>query len=47
LDSPSIFELRNLLEKKGMITMYQNGLMKVFQNITTLKEVVSMAGSGN
>ena len=44
LSSPSIFDLRNLIEQKGMITMYQNGLIKIFQNLTTLEEVKRVAG---
>ncbi|MDA1337606.1 MAG: GspE/PulE family protein [bacterium] len=37
--SPSIAELRAYAQKTGMVTMYQDGLLKVLKKITTLKEV--------
>ncbi len=39
LKSPSISSLRNLAKKKGMVTMRQDGLIKVLEGKTTLKEV--------
>ena len=37
--SPSIADLREKIIKKGMVTMYQDGLIKVLRGITTLEEV--------
>ena len=37
--SPSIAELRAYAEKQGMVTMYQDGLLKVLEKTTTLQEV--------
>ena len=37
--SPSIAELRLYAEKAGMVTMYQDGLLKVLEKTTTLQEV--------
>lgn len=39
LRSPSIAELREIMIKKGMVTMYQDGILKVLQGITTIEEV--------
>ncbi|HHE76641.1 MAG TPA: type II/IV secretion system protein [Candidatus Parcubacteria bacterium] len=39
LKSPSIPALRKLLRKKGMVSMRQDGLIKVLNNITTIEEV--------
>ena len=39
LTSPSISALREKIIKKGMVTMYQDGLLKVLQGITALEEV--------
>lgn len=39
LKSPSITELRKKILKKGMITMYQDGLLKVLNKQTTIEEV--------
>jgi len=39
LASPSISELREMAKKKGMVTMYQDGLLKVIEGITTIEEV--------
>jgi type IV pilus assembly protein PilB len=38
-NSPSHAEVFELAKKKGMITMYQDGLLKVLSGITTLEEV--------
>lgn len=37
--SPSIAELRAFATNRGMVTMYQDGLLKVLEKTTTLKEV--------
>lgn len=39
LKEPSIAEIRKKAIKKGMVTLYQDGLLKVLQKITTLEEV--------
>jgi len=39
LTSPSISDLREMAKKKGMITMYQDGLLKVIDGVTTIEEV--------
>ncbi len=39
LTSPSSSELRNKAIEKGMITMYQDGIIKVLKNETTLEEL--------
>lgn len=44
LKSPSIISLRKKLKEKGMVTMYQHGLLKVLDGITTLKEVKRVMG---
>ena len=44
LTSPSISALREKVVKGGMITMKENGLMKVLEGTTTLEEVERVAG---
>jgi len=44
LTSPSIAELREKAIKKGMVTMYQDGLIKVLEKITTIEEVERVTG---
>lgn len=44
LAMPSIPALRELSIKKGMITMYQDGLIKVLEGITTIEEVERVTG---
>ncbi len=44
LTSPSIAGLREKAEKTGMTTMYQDGIVKVLQGVTTLEEVERVAG---
>jgi len=44
LKSPSVSELKDLAIKKGMVTMYQDGLIKILQKITTLEEVERVTG---
>ena len=39
LSSPSISALKEKAIKKGMVVMYQDGLMKVLKGLTTLEEV--------
>jgi type II secretory ATPase GspE/PulE/Tfp pilus assembly ATPase PilB-like protein len=39
LKSPSIVDMRDLAMKKGMVLMYQDGLIKVLEGITTIEEV--------
>ena len=41
--SPPTSALRSYAIKKGMITMYQDGLLKVIQGITTLQEIARVA----
>ncbi|MCD6429136.1 type II/IV secretion system protein [bacterium] len=43
LKKPAISEIRKLAIKKGMLTMYQDGLIKVLQKITTIEEVKRVA----
>ena len=44
LNSPSISALRQKAIKKGMITMYQDGLIKVLRGITTIEEIERVTG---
>ncbi|MFH2013450.1 MAG: GspE/PulE family protein [Patescibacteria group bacterium] len=44
LKTPSIAEIRETAIKAGMITMKQDGLLKVIQKITTLEEVERVFG---
>jgi type II secretory ATPase GspE/PulE/Tfp pilus assembly ATPase PilB-like protein len=44
LTSPSIAELREKAIKKGMVTMYQDGLIKVLEGVTTIEEVERVTG---
>lgn len=44
LDSPSIVELKQEAIKNGMITMYQDGLIKVLNGLTTIDEVEKITG---
>lgn len=39
LKQPSISALEAFAEKRGMITMYQDGILKVLQHLTTIEEV--------
>ena len=41
--SPSTSSLRKFAIKKGMVTMYQDGLLKVIERITTLEELERVA----
>ncbi|MDP2930755.1 MAG: GspE/PulE family protein [bacterium] len=42
LQKPATSELRKKAKKKGMITMYQDGLVKVMQGLTTISELEHM-----
>jgi len=44
LKSPPIVEVKELAVKKGMVTMYQDGLIKVLEKTTTLDEVTRVTG---
>ena len=44
LTSPSIAALREKIIKKGMVTIYQDGLIKVLEGITTIEEVERVVG---
>jgi general secretion pathway protein E len=39
LSSPSISEIRDAAKKKGMVSMYQDGLIKVLEGLTTIEEI--------
>lgn len=43
LKNPSIPEIKKIALKNGMISMYQDGLLKVLEGITTIDEVERMA----
>lgn len=43
LGEPTIPGLKAMAQKKGMLTMYQDGLVKVAQNLTTLDEIRRVA----
>lgn len=44
LKNPQIIELKKLAIKKGMMTMKQDGMLKVLQGITTIEEVERVMG---
>ena len=44
LTSPSIAALKEKAIKKGMVTMYQDGLIKVLDGVTTIEEVERTTG---
>ena len=44
LKSPSVYDLKKIAEKKGMITMRQEGFVKILNGLTTIEEVVSVTG---
>lgn len=43
----SIAEIRDLAIKKGMVTMHQDGFIKVLEKITTIEEVERITGQQN
>lgn len=45
LTNPSITEIREYAKEKGMITLKQDGLLKVLQGTTTIEEVERVAGT--
>jgi type II secretory ATPase GspE/PulE/Tfp pilus assembly ATPase PilB-like protein len=47
LESPSIPKIKKLAVQKGMVTMYQDGLIKVLEGMTTIEEVERVAEEGN
>jgi len=44
LTKPSVAALREKAIKKGMVTMYQDGILKALEGITTIEEVERVAG---
>ncbi len=44
LTNPSIAALKDEATKKGMVSMKQDGLIKVLEGITTIEEVERVAG---
>lgn len=44
LTNPSTGDLKNKAREKGMITLYQDGLLRVIQGLTTLEEVEKVVG---
>ena len=44
LKSPSIAALKKAAIKKGMVTIYQDGVIKALEGITTLEEVERVVG---
>ncbi|HOS88226.1 MAG TPA: GspE/PulE family protein [Candidatus Pacearchaeota archaeon] len=44
LTSPPSFAIKDLAIKKGLVTMKQDGLIKILQRITTLEEVIKVTG---
>lgn len=44
MKSPSIAEVQELAEKKGMVTLLQDGLLKVIDGVTSVEEVLRVIG---
>ncbi len=44
LTSPAISEMRNIAIQKGMVTMLQDGLIRVLQGVTSIQEVIRVVG---
>ncbi len=44
VEKPTSADLKKMAVKKGMLTMYQDGLIKVLEGATTLKEIERVAG---
>lgn len=44
LENPSIASLREKAIKRGMVTMYQDGLIKVLKGVTTIEEIERVTG---
>lgn len=45
LKNPGISEIKETLEKKGMIIMLQDGILKVLEGVTSLEEIERILGS--
>jgi type II secretory ATPase GspE/PulE/Tfp pilus assembly ATPase PilB-like protein len=43
LVSPTVPGIKEIVKKKGMLTLYQDGLIKIAQGITTLDELKRVA----
>ena len=44
LKNPSIAALKEEAMRKGMVSMYKDGLIKVLQKITTIEEIERIMG---
>ncbi|MDO8663803.1 MAG: ATPase, T2SS/T4P/T4SS family, partial [Candidatus Wildermuthbacteria bacterium] len=44
MTSPSIAVLRKKAAKKGMVTLFQDGLIKILEGVTTMEEVEKVTG---
>ena len=44
LKSPSIIEMQELAQKKGMTTIRQDGFLKVLEGTTTIEEIERVTG---
>ena len=42
--SPSHAEILELIKKKGFVSMYQDGVIKILQKMTTFEELDSIVG---
>ncbi|MBI5793520.1 type II/IV secretion system protein [Candidatus Uhrbacteria bacterium] len=45
-DKISEYDVRNLAKEQGMVTMQQDGVLKVLDGLTTVDEILSVAGEG-
>ena len=43
MSSPSVSALRKFAVEQGMVEMYQDGILKVLEGITTLQELQRVA----
>ena len=43
LKNPAIPEIKKIISKNGVLTMYQDGIIKVLERTTTIKEVERVA----
>jgi type II secretory ATPase GspE/PulE/Tfp pilus assembly ATPase PilB-like protein len=44
LKTPSVVELKEIAIEKGMVSMYQDGIIKVLEGKTTIEEVEKITG---
>ena len=44
LQSPAISQVQQLAVKQGMVTLLQDGLMKVAEGVTAMEEVLRVIG---